>query len=120
MSEILKGYVNVNEAARRLDRSTEQVRRYLREGKLAGRRIGGQWFINESAVLYLVRGEKADSGENMMYYEETKKGVWGYKTREEAFDSISRRREAIRKRWDKSGVRLNIVDLIREIREENV
>lgn len=38
--------LGVAEAARFLDRSTEQVRRYLRENRLNGRRIGGQWFIN--------------------------------------------------------------------------
>ena len=42
--------VSVADAARRLDRSTEQVRRYLREGRLTGRRIGGQWFIDASAL----------------------------------------------------------------------
>jgi excisionase family DNA binding protein len=38
--------ITVQEAARLLGRSTEQVRRYLREGKLEGTRIGGQWFID--------------------------------------------------------------------------
>ena len=33
-----------------LGRSTEQVRRYLREGKLAGVRVGGQWFIDRAAL----------------------------------------------------------------------
>ena len=42
--------VSVADAARRLDRSTEQVRRYLREGRLSGRRIGGQWFIDAVAL----------------------------------------------------------------------
>ena len=42
--------VSVADAARRLERSTEQVRRYLREGRLRGRRIGGQWFIEASAL----------------------------------------------------------------------
>ena len=42
--------VSVADAARRLERSTEQVRRYLREGRLSGRRIGGQWFIDATAV----------------------------------------------------------------------
>ena len=42
--------VTVAEAARRLERSTEQVRRYLREERLTGRRIGGQWFIDEDAL----------------------------------------------------------------------
>jgi len=43
-------HVSVHEAARLLDRSTEQVRRYLREGRLSGRRIGGQWFIDRSEL----------------------------------------------------------------------
>ncbi len=42
--------LSVAEAARMLNRSTEQVRRYLREGRLAGRRMGGQWFIPPAAV----------------------------------------------------------------------
>jgi len=42
--------ISVAEAARTLSRSTEQVRRYLREGRLPGRRMGGQWFIERSAV----------------------------------------------------------------------
>ncbi|HXH21566.1 MAG TPA: helix-turn-helix domain-containing protein [Dehalococcoidia bacterium] len=39
--------LTVHEAAKRLNRSTEQVRRYLREGKLKGQRIGNQWFVDE-------------------------------------------------------------------------
>ena len=46
----MDGYISVNEAARRLQRSIEQVRRYLREGRLPGRRIGQQWFIDEDAL----------------------------------------------------------------------
>ena len=42
--------VSVAETAKRLGRSTEQVRRYLREGRLSGRRVGGQWFIETRAV----------------------------------------------------------------------
>jgi excisionase family DNA binding protein len=42
--------ISVAEAARTLSRSTEQVRRYLREGRLPGRRVGGQWFIERAAV----------------------------------------------------------------------
>lgn len=42
--------VTVAEAAKILHRSTEQVRRYLREGKLPGERIGGQWFIRRSSL----------------------------------------------------------------------
>jgi excisionase family DNA binding protein len=46
--------ISVGEAARRLQRSTEQVRRYLREGRLPGRRLGGQWFIDAGAVAAFV------------------------------------------------------------------
>jgi excisionase family DNA binding protein len=42
--------LSVGEAAKRLERSTEQVRRYLREGRLNGRRIGGQWFIERETL----------------------------------------------------------------------
>src|SRR6187549_1799383 len=45
-----QGLVTVPDAARLLTRSTEQVRRYLREGRLEGRRIGGQWFIERAAL----------------------------------------------------------------------
>ncbi len=42
--------ISVADAAKRLERSTEQVRRYLREGRLSGRRVGGQWFIDGAAL----------------------------------------------------------------------
>lgn len=48
--EIDQPLLSVADAARRLQRSTEQVRRYLREGRLAGRRFGGQWFIERSVL----------------------------------------------------------------------
>jgi Helix-turn-helix domain len=46
----IPGLLTVADAAHALDRSTEQVRRYLREGRLKGRRLGGQWFIDEKAL----------------------------------------------------------------------
>jgi excisionase family DNA binding protein len=45
-----EGLLTVTEAAKRLNRSTEQVRRYLREGKLKGQRIGNQWFVEQAAL----------------------------------------------------------------------
>jgi excisionase family DNA binding protein len=50
------GKLSVHEAATRLGRSTEQVRRYLREGKLKGQRIGNQWWI-DSSDLALMAGK---------------------------------------------------------------
>ena len=54
--------LSVADAARRLSRSTEQVRRYLREGRLSGRRIGGQWFIDGAAVAAFLRGLREQQG----------------------------------------------------------
>ena len=45
-----EGMVTVAEAAKRLNRSIEQVRRYLREGKIKGQRIGNQWFVDENSL----------------------------------------------------------------------
>lgn len=45
-----RNLLTVAQAARILKRSTEQVRRYLREERLPGQRIGGQWFIDRAAV----------------------------------------------------------------------
>ncbi len=47
--------LTVGEAARMLHRSTEQVRRYLREGALPGRRVGGQWVMAAEAVESFAR-----------------------------------------------------------------
>jgi excisionase family DNA binding protein len=49
-NETDRSLLSVADAAKHLQRSTEQVRRYLREGRLPGRRIGGQWFIERSAL----------------------------------------------------------------------
>lgn len=54
--------VSVADAARSLNRSTEQVRRYLREGRLAGKRIGGQWFIEAAAVNTFINTLRAQHG----------------------------------------------------------
>jgi excisionase family DNA binding protein len=54
----LDGMITVAEAARRLGRSLEQVRRYLREGKLKGQRIGGQWFVEEASLELAKRQRK--------------------------------------------------------------
>jgi hypothetical protein len=47
----LKGTISVAEAAKRLDKSIEQVRRDLRSGKLKGQRVGNQWFVEEAALV---------------------------------------------------------------------
>ncbi len=54
--------IGVAEAASRLGRSTEQVRRYLREGRLGGRRIGGQWFIEASALAAFLAAPREERG----------------------------------------------------------
>jgi len=89
----LEGMITVAEAARRLNRSIEQVRRYLREGKLRGQRIGNQWFVEERTL-------EAPRGEPLVP--------------PELVERIRRRREAIRRRI---GHDFDIVELIRRSRE---
>ena len=89
----LEGMITVTEAARRLNRSTEQVRRYLREGKLKGQRIGNQWFVEERTL-------EASRDKPLVP--------------PELVERIRRRREAIRRRI---GPDFDVVELIRQSRE---
>jgi excisionase family DNA binding protein len=54
--------VTVAEAAVILERSTEQVRRYLREGRLTGKRMGNQWFIDRVAVSAFLQDLREERG----------------------------------------------------------
>ena len=54
--------LSVAETARRLNRSTEQVRRYLREKRLRGHRIGGQWFIETKALTEFLAAATEERG----------------------------------------------------------
>ena len=45
-----KGMNTVAEAAKRINRSIEQVRRKLREGKLKGQRVNNQWFVDGTEI----------------------------------------------------------------------
>ncbi|MFQ5878947.1 MAG: helix-turn-helix domain-containing protein [Dehalococcoidia bacterium] len=53
MEPAAEGELTVSEAAQYLGRSLEQVRRYLREGRLAGYRVGNQWFVPAAALASL-------------------------------------------------------------------
>lgn len=117
MSEELEGYITVPQAALKIQRSTEQVRRYLREGKLEGRRLGGQWYIKESAVAYLVRGHQGTTAETHRDFAEEELLPMGIE-RKVVFDRIRARKEAIRERWEEGRVKVDAVVLVRELREE--
>jgi excisionase family DNA binding protein len=113
----LEGMITVAEAARRLGRSLEQVRRYLREGKLKGQRIGGQWFVEEASLplRYQQRasGRRASVREPVAMMEKTKL------TKEEIEALVKRidaNREAIRRRLGRD---IDVVDMLRRSREEH-
>jgi len=52
--------LTLREVARELDRSLEQVRRYVREGKLPAEKLGMQWFV-ERRSLKAFRGDADNS-----------------------------------------------------------
>ncbi len=111
-----EGMVTVPEAAKRMGRSLEQVRRYLREGKLSGERIGQQWFIRETAVAYLVepRGEEKTDMEPNVH-----RTIHDMTLRERGvfIERVHHLREAIARRWEAQGVRVDVVELLKEERE---
>jgi excisionase family DNA binding protein len=94
----LEGTISVAEAAKRLKRSTEQVRRYLREGKLKGQRIGNQWFVEEASLPSIEDGEP----------------VFRPLIPKELAEEIRRTREAIFRR---NGIVFDAVEMVRESRE---
>ena len=91
----LEGMITVAEAASRLQRSTEQVRRYLREGKLPGQRIGNQWFVEERVVATATRHEQ----------------------QMEVLKRIRENREAILR---ESGLQPRGAEIIRQVREDRM
>ncbi len=67
MTEQVDGLITVGDTAKLLGRSTEQVRRYLREGELPGRRLGGQWFIDRTdAEAFLQRRREGSEFERRL------------------------------------------------------
>jgi excisionase family DNA binding protein len=110
----LDGMITVAEAARRLGRSLEQVRRYLREGKLKGQRVGGQWFV-EDASLPLRYEPSRGTGQRIR---EAGVVMEPPKLTKEELDALIKRidanREAIRRRL---GHGFDISRLIEESRE---
>jgi excisionase family DNA binding protein len=110
----LDGMITVAEAAKRLGRSLEQVRRYLREGKLKGQRIGGQWFVEEDSLPMLYQPSQGTARR----IREVGVVMEAPKLTKEELDDLIRlideNREAIRRRL---GHGLDISRLIQESRE---
>ena len=111
--------ITVTEAARLLDRSIEQVRRYLREGKLRGRRIGQQWFIDKTALgkLYVPGSRRYVMIREAAAVMEAPKETMN-KEMAELIRRVERNREAIRRRLG-GDLRIDVVELLRIDREEH-
>jgi len=117
-------YVTVAEAARRLGRSIEQVRRYLREGRLAGRRIGQQWFIEEEALAGW-RPARSDAaggriGEAVATYEVRPMRMDDTKKTERLIgDKLLAEIDRVREKIREEAGEFDVVALLRESREEH-
>jgi excisionase family DNA binding protein len=118
MALSFEGMITVAEAAGRLGRSQEQVRRYLREGKLRGQRIGGQWFVEE-ASLGGVYPAIRQSGSRIAEPVATREMNKMTKSEVEALiKKIEDNREAIRKRIG-GNLDSDIVEMLRQDRNEH-
>ena len=116
------GYATVNEAARQLGRSIEQVRRYLREGRLPGRRIGQQWFIEEEALAHWRPERRAAGrvGEAVATYKATIMKTDKTKKRDRLIDEeLLREIDEIAERIREEAGEIDVVELIRQDREEH-
>ena len=58
--------LTLKQVARELDRSLEQVRRYVREGKLPAQKVGIQWFVSRRALDEFKDGGGRDKGPDVL------------------------------------------------------
>ena len=60
-------YLNLSEAARELGKSVQQVRRFIREGKLPAQKFGLQWFVTRRAMKrFKSRGSRDPNEEDVL------------------------------------------------------
>lgn len=57
MSRAAVAWLTVEEAAKRLDRSDQLVRRWLRQGRLRGQLFGRSWMVQEREIARFRRHE---------------------------------------------------------------
>ena len=54
------------QVARELNRSLEQVRRYVREGKLRSHKLGMQWFVNRQDLKSFKHGASQSGQDDVL------------------------------------------------------
>ena len=59
------GMLTIKEVAAEFDRSIEQVRRYVREGRLPARKMGMQWFVDPGDVEEFRAGRRGGDSEEV-------------------------------------------------------
>jgi len=85
------GLITAAEAAKRLRLSTGQVRRRLRQGKLKGRRIGNQWFVEERDLSALKSGAHLVPPQLLRRIDETRERI--FRRTGSVFDAVAIIRE---------------------------
>ena len=85
--------LKLNQVAQELGRSLEQVRRYVREGKLPARKLGMQWFVTRRDL-------------------DSFRGAGSKPSHQEVMERARANRESIRRRHGE----IDILQLLDEIR----
>lgn len=54
---VIPNFITVNEAARRLGKTGETIKLYLRNGYLPGRKIGSTWYLPDEEIPVVAGAE---------------------------------------------------------------
>lgn len=55
----IKAY-DVQEIARIFDMTPQSIRKFIREGRIKGRKVGTRWYVTEEAIREFLLGEQAE------------------------------------------------------------
>ena len=55
----IKAY-DVQEIAKMFDMTPQSIRKFIREGRIKGRKVGTRWYVTEEAIREFLLGEQTE------------------------------------------------------------
>ncbi len=53
-------FYDVQEIARIFDMTPQSIRKFIREGRIKGRKVGTRWYVTEEAIREFLLGEQTE------------------------------------------------------------